>query len=235
MSELTRPATLSVHFLRPGSAGPVEVRARSRRRGRRSESVSAALVQDGKEIAASLAAFVDGPLPGLDHDFLPFPTEMPGKSAWRSVGELRDGYGLEHDAVWDQLEVRLERWDERDDRDPSGRAWFRFHPTASFSDALIDACRVVVAADTVIASAGVRAHTDAVVGYSHFPVTVDLNVAFHHAPKTEWLFGEVESSISTEGLMAGTVRMWNDDGMLCGTALSTMLWLSDDAITGPRG
>ena len=33
--------------------------------------------------------------------------------------------------------------------------------------------------------------------------------------------------------MARMVLMWNEDGMLCGTALSTMLWLSGDPINDP--
>jgi len=230
---LPRPAALSVHFLRSAVAGPFEFHPRSLRRGRRCESISGVLSQDGKSVAASLAAFVDDELVGLDHDLVPQPVELPGKRTHPSVGELRDRFGLERSLPWEQLEVRLEAWADRTDRDPTARAWFRFHPTATFADQMMEACRVVVALDTTIGVTGLRPHTDAIVGHSSFPPSMDLNVAFHHAPRTDWLFGETEASISTQGLMAGTARMWNEDVELCATALSTMCWLSSEPIVGP--
>ena len=230
---LPRPAALSVHFLRAAIAGPFAFHPRSLRRGRRSESISGVLSQDGKAVAASLAAFVDDELVGLDHDLVSRPIELPGKTTHPSVGELRDQFGLECSLPWEQLEVRLEAWADRTDRDPTARAWFRFHPTATFEDQVMEACRVVVAVDTTIGVTGLRPHTDAIVGHSSFPPSMDLNVTFHHPPRTEWLFGETEASISTKGLMAGTARMWNEDAELCATALSTMFWLSSEPIVGP--
>jgi acyl-CoA thioesterase II len=232
-AELPRPATVSIHFLRPAIEGPFEFQPRSLRRGRRSESMSGVMFQGGKAVAASLAAFVADELSGLDHDLVAPPVGLPDKTKHPSVDELRDRFGLERSLPWEQLEVRLEAWADRTDRDPTARSWFRFHPTATFDDRVLEACRVVVAVDTTIGVTGLRPHTEAIVGHSSFPPSMDLNVTFHHAPRTEWLFGETEASISTGGLMAGTVRMWNEDGELCGTALSTMFWLSSDPIVGP--
>ncbi len=70
-----QPRSLTMHFLRPASVGPVTVRATVERRGRTLSTVTARLEQEGKLLALALAAFStpwespllpDAPMPDVE-------------------------------------------------------------------------------------------------------------------------------------------------------------------------
>ncbi len=76
-----RPRTLTLHYLRPPAAGPCEVAVTVERAGRGLSTVSARLVQDGRDCILALAALgSDRPGPELhDHPApdVPGPEELP--------------------------------------------------------------------------------------------------------------------------------------------------------------
>lgn len=71
-----QPRSFTVHFLRPPTAGPVEIRPVVERTGRSLSTVTARLEQGGKPIALAIGAF-SGAYPGEPFDVAPMPQVEP--------------------------------------------------------------------------------------------------------------------------------------------------------------
>ena len=123
---------------------------------------------------------------------------------------------------WDNLEhwpcEWIEDWPPPGPRPPRSDTWFRFRPTATFDDPVVDACRSVVILDTMGWPATTMAHSWA------WPIgapppwiapSLDLHVRFHRAtPASDVLFCRCESPLADEGLISAEGRLWAADGTL---------------------
>lgn len=225
------PASLAVHYLGRGAFEEVQVEVRSLRRTRRAEALAVSMTQGGRAVAEALAWFVDRDLPGLEHDETEMP-EVPPPDAFPTMIERQRANGIESPfRFWDNLDYRPLQW--RDEWPPPGplpavsEGWFRFRPTATFEDPLVDAARLVVVLDTMGWPAATNAHA-----WKWSPQgppewiapSLDLFVRFHQAaPGSEHLFARVTAPLSVGPLITTEGRVWAADGRPLASAASQLL------------
>src|SRR4051812_37443463 len=147
------PAPLSVHYLARGSFDEVQLTVRSLRRTRRAEAVAVSMTQGDRHIAEGLAWFVDADLAGLEHDVTEMPS-VPLPETVPTMAERNAEVGIGNPfTFWDNVENRMldwrSEWPPPGPLPPTSDSWFRFLPTATFDDPLVDAARLVVVLDTV--------------------------------------------------------------------------------------
>jgi acyl-CoA thioesterase len=91
--------------------------------------------------------------------------------------------------------------------------WYRFQPAATFDDPFVDAGRAVIILDTFAWPAGANPHRTPERRYAG--VNLDVVAWFYEpAPDCEWLLCDYESPIAKDGLVAGSGRVWSEDGRL---------------------
>lgn len=226
-SGLSRPASLVCHFLGVAGFHEVELRTETLRRSRRAESTRVSMVQDGHLVLEALVWSVADGMDGLVHDAAPAP-DVPGPEAVASVEERLAGENLPRHRFFDNFEERpidwVDDWEHRPAGEPLHRCWYRFRPRAVFSDAWIDACRLVVVVDTFQWPAAVRAHAGG--SLRHIAPSLDLACRFHRPAvddDAQWLLVEARSPVADEGLVAGTAAVWDRSGRLLASGGQQML------------
>lgn len=198
------PLSVSGHYLAPARAGRCQVRIEPVRLGRRMATVSAALIQDGRELIRVLGTFgqtsgehpllVDGrapDLPSYDDCVLPPSAAEPP-----------------YPALNDRLSTRLRPGDDGFNRgQPTGRAeiagWFAFADRAP-----IDAIALMLAADAFappVFNAGI--------GPSWVP-TLELTVHVRAIPAPGRLRCRFATHFVQGGLLSEDGEMWDDAGVL---------------------
>jgi acyl-CoA thioesterase II len=225
------PASLAVHYLARAGFDEVELRVRSLRRTRRAEAVAVSMVQGERPIAEAMAWFVERDLPGLEHDVTAMPA-VPAPEEVPTMAERHAEVGIESPfRFWDNVENRMldwhAEWPPPEPLDPVSETWFRFQPTATFTDPLVDAGRLVVVLDTMGWPAATRAHAwqwtpDG--PPSWVAPSLDLFVRFHvAAPESEYLFVRTEAPVAAGALITTEGRAWSRDGRLLASAASQLL------------
>lgn len=226
-SGLARPASLVCHFLDVAAFDEVELHTETLRRSRRAESTRVAMVQGGRRVLEALVWSVADGMDGLVHDAAP-PPDVPGPEAVPSVEERLAGEGTRPHRFFDNLEERpidwVAAWESRPAGEPLHRCWYRFRPRAVFSDAWVDAGRLVIVVDTFQWPAAVRAHAGGTL--SHIAPSLDLACRFHRpaaGDDAQWLLVEARSPVADEGLVAGTASVWDRTGRLLASGGQQML------------
>ena len=225
------PASLAVHYLARGSFEEVQLEVRSLRRTRRAEAIGVRMTQGDRAIAEGLAWFVDRDLPGLEHDETAMP-EVAGPDDLPTMLERQAAAGIQSPfRFWDNIDYRPLRW--LDDWPPPGplppvsEGWYRFQPTPTFADPLVDAARLVVVLDTMGWPAATQAHA-----WKWSPdgppewvaPSLDLFVRFHQAaPECEHLFVRAEAPVAANALISTEGRAWSRDGRLLASSGSQLL------------
>jgi hypothetical protein len=105
------------------------------------------------DIAEGMAWFVDADLAGLEHDVTQMPSVPPPETV-PTMAERNAEAGMGNPfRFWDNLENRMldwrSEWPPPGPLPPTSDSWFRFLPTATFDDPLVDAARLVVVLDTM--------------------------------------------------------------------------------------
>ncbi len=225
------PASLAVHYLARGAFEEVQLSVRSLRRTRRAEAVAVSMTQGDRAIAEALAWFVADGLPGLEHDETSMPEVDPPDGLPTMIERQREK-GIESPfRFWDNLDYRPLQW--RDDWPPPGpqpavsEGWFRFQPTATFADPLVDAGRMVVVLDTMGWPAAANAHAwewDPEGPPRWMAPSLDLYIRFHQAaPDSEHLFARIGAPIAVGPLITTEGRLWSLDGRLLASVSSQLL------------
>ena len=141
----------------------VHLQVRSLRRTRRAEAVAVSMTQGDRAIAEGLAWFVDRDLPGLEHDETAMP-EVAGPEGLPTMVERQAAAGIESPfRFWDNLENRPLRGATTGPHPGPHPAGVRVagsasSPTATFTDPLVDAARLVVVLDTMGWPAATQVH-----------------------------------------------------------------------------
>ena len=230
-TDLPVPASLAVHYLARAGFDEVQLQVRTLRRTRRAEAVAVSMTQGDRAIAEGLAWFIGSDLPGLEHDETAMP-EVAGPEGLPTMTERQRAAGIESPfRFWDNLENRPLRW--LDDWPPPGpmppvsESWFRFRPTATFDDPLVDAARVVVVLDTMGWPAATNVHAwqwSPEGPPSWVAPSLDLYVRFHQAvPDSEHLFVRMEAPLAAGALITTEGRAWSQDGRLLASGSSQLL------------
>jgi acyl-CoA thioesterase len=230
-ASLPVPASLAVHYLARGAFEEVHLEVRSLRRTRRAEAVAVSMTQGDRPIAEALAWFVDRDLPGLEHDITSMP-EVADPETFPTMLERQAEAGIESPfRFWHNLENRplgwRDSWPPPEPLPPVSEGWFRFTPTATFADPLVDAGRLVVILDTMgwPAASGAHAWKWSPDGPPEWVApSLDLFVRFHQAaPESEFLFSRHEAPLAAGALIATEGRVWSQDGRLLASSASQLL------------
>jgi acyl-CoA thioesterase len=132
---------------------------------------------------------------------------------------------------WENIAYRPLRW--LDDWPPPGplpavsEGWYRFEPTATFDDPLVDAGRLVILLDTMGWPAATNVHAwqwDHEAPPEWVAPSLDLYVRFHQAaPESDQLFVRTTAPKAANALITTEGRVWAQDGRLLASAASQLL------------
>jgi acyl-CoA thioesterase II len=220
-AQIRSPASFYCQFLRVARFEAIEARVNVVQSGRRSEAIRVSLLQDDKPVAEAL---LRNALPGegLEHTAYRAP-EAPDPESLPAFEDLRRP-DMPKLPFWDNVEGRVIRPERfvpgREPLPPHWLEWYRFRPTATFSDPFLDACRSLVLIDTLGWPAARLQHPE-----PHFRAPNLDVVAFFHAPiaHSEWLLCEQEAPIARSGLIATTARIFDRDGALVASGSAQLL------------
>lgn len=222
LTALTRPASITVHFLGVAAFGPVELAVRSLRRTRRAESLAVSMTQGERPVLEAIA-WVVAEGEGLEHAAWTLP-DVPGPASIPPMEER-----LPEDApmfpFWRNLECRscdwIEDWDGRPPGQFRERSWYRFRPVATFADPFVDAGRALLVLDTVFWPVASRGHP---ANDEWYAPSLDVQVRFHGLePDAEFLLVDAHSPTAADGLVGGTGAVWSQSGRLLATGGQQML------------
>ncbi|HWH31123.1 MAG TPA: thioesterase family protein [Egibacteraceae bacterium] len=220
------PASLTCHHLSVASFDPVELEVVSLRATRRAESLRVTMWQQDKRIVESLVWLVT-PGDGLLHD-ADTPPDVADPDALPSLPELLGAERRNPPSYrfWDNFEARPLDWNGPFEQRPAGeprvRNWYRYTPTATFDDPVVDAIRSLILLDTMSWPAARRAHPPGPLPY--VAPTLDVAVQFHRAaPASEWLLVEGVAPVAEQGLAAYSAKVWSRDRRLLASAAGQML------------
>ena len=221
-ASLPRPAAFSCQYLAVGNFDePVRAHVRSTRQTKRAEALTVELTQGDRLLLTAQSWFIVDDHAGLEHDF----SRMPDVRAWSeypTVEEHLTRMGVpEEERVsrfrfWHNFEERPtvwhDNWEDRPAGEPEFSNWLRYAVTPDTKNEAIDACRLVVLADTVSWPAATRAYSGPL---PWMAPSLDLNVQFHRfRPESEWLLMYGRADVSSEGLFAFNGQVWSQDGAL---------------------
>jgi acyl-CoA thioesterase-2 len=220
-AKIRTPASIYCQFLRVARFETVQARVTVVQQGRRSESIRVSLLQHDKPV---LEALVRTALPGdgLAHVAYRCP-EVPAPETLPALDQLWRP-DMPKVPFWDNIEARVirpERFEEeRRAMPPHWLEWYRFRPTATFVDPVVDAARALVLIDTLGWPAAWLRHPNSKFRAPNLDV-----VAFFHAGATDsqWLLCEQESPIGQNGLLGTRARVFHRDGRLVASGGAQLL------------
>lgn len=210
------------------------------RRGRRSESLSVGMTQDGRPVLQALVRTA-ADAPGYEHQE-PQAPDVPPPQALRSVDELLAPHERPPFRFWENVERRPvnrdwlhrggaggetgetgtaeqpgtagQRGHPAEPRRAVAREWARFRPTATFADPFLDAARALILLDTFGWPAAYRRYRDR----SMVAPNLDTAAWFHRFnPRSEWLLIDQECQVGHAGLLGVGGRVWDAEGQLLAT------------------
>ena len=193
------PRSITLHYLRPPTAGSCEVTVTVERSGRGLTTVSARLAQDGRDCVLALAALgvvrpgpdiSDAPMPSV-----PPPEELPPREGGPQV-PIRHRYDTRHTIGTPPFELG--------DAALSG-GWIR-----TSDDDPVDELLLLALTD---------AWPPAIFSRAEVPIgvpTVDLTVHFRQAPPRVpgWCLVRFRTTVAAEGYLEEDGEVWSADGTL---------------------
>ena len=202
------PRSLTVHYLRPPAVGPVDVAVKIERTGRTLTTASAALLQGGRVLALSLAAFATS-REGFSFDDRPKPALRPASECPRFRDKYPGGVEMQnrYDARWG-LGGEL---GAGEDRALLG-GWIRFDEPR-----VADALAVAAYTDAFAPAVFTRATSRSGIG----PVpTIDLTIHFRaplplpNARTDDYCAVVFSSTVARDGFVEEDGEVWSQDGVL---------------------
>jgi acyl-CoA thioesterase II len=204
------PASFTCQFLSPARFEAIDLDVEVRRASRRAASISVRIHQAGTAILDAQVWFAT-PTDIVNHDHAKthrhgHPDDHAPVSAYTDEQPRF--------AFWGNFEAKpldwIEDWETFPGGEPEWAHWVRFVPTATFTDPVLEAARLLLLADLPSFPAAVRAHP----GPNTFvSPSLDLAVQFHRlADLGEWLLVQGVAPIADRGLMAFRSEVWSADG-----------------------
>jgi acyl-CoA thioesterase len=97
----------------------------------------------------------------------------------------------------------------------------RFRPRATYDEAAVDACRLLLAGDSMEWPAATRAHRSPI---EFIAPTAQLTARFHRLdPASEWLLCETTAPVAADGMIGSGATIWSESGNLLATTVQQML------------
>jgi len=200
------PVTVTAHYLRPGTPGPVAVLCERIKEGKRFTTVSATLLRDGRPLLRLLGAFGSlAETPDTPERVDGEPPQLPPVEA--CIGTDADG-AFDAPAFHSRIDLRLHPDDAGFRRgQPSGearmRGWFRLRDGEA-----LDGPALLLGTDAFPPT----------VFNARLPVawtpTMELTGHLRKRPVAGWLRAEFRSRFVTGGFVEEDGELWDADGRL---------------------
>lgn len=198
------PLSVTAHYLSPPGPGPALVLTERVKSGRSFDTVSARLVQDGKERMRVLACLGDlSARKGLTR-LAARPPAIPPPSSCVSLVELTEQAGRPVPEVMNRFDLRLppdSPWGRPGEGDPFEiTGWIRLRDGAE--------------PDVVSALAFADAFPPTLLGSvaAGWVPTLELTVHIRHRPAPGWLLGSFKTRVLLDGLMEEDGELWDCQG-----------------------
>jgi acyl-CoA thioesterase II len=222
VAEIRQPASLYCHFLNSPKFEEVELEVEVLKKGRRSESFSVRMRQEGKTMLQALIRTA-ADAPGYAHQQIEMP-EVPSPNNLKTYDELRPDDNGPSFSFWKNLEARPTVQKIPDAADQAiVRDWTRFKPQACFDDFFVDAARSLILLDTYGWPAVWRTYQD----LRYIAPNLDTSVWFHRfSPQSEWLLIDHSCPIADRGLMGVQGHVWDQQGQLLASGSAQLCCLT---------
>jgi acyl-CoA thioesterase II len=217
------PASFSCQYFAPAEFAPIDIAVEVRRASKRTAALASSITQAGRPILDAQAWFAaESDLIAHDH------------AAMHPHGHPDDHKGIEEYDVdgppfpfWENFDGKpldwIEDWTTFQGDVPKWAEWLRFRPRASFSDPVVEACRLLVLADLPSYPSATRAHP-AEQPRSWVAPNLDLAVQFHRlAGLGDWLLSSGTAPIADRGLIGFRSEVWTADGVLAASGGGQLL------------
>jgi acyl-CoA thioesterase len=216
VAQIARPRSFYGHFLSSPAFEPVQIEVTVLKRGRRAESFSVAMSQEGKMIMHALVrTVVDAP--GYSHQHPRMPSAPPPEAL--EVYEHSQSEDRRTFRFWENVERRPLAPDAEDASAPVLREWTRFRPVACFEDPFLDAARSLILLDTFGFPAAYQRYRS----WDYLAPNLDTSLWLHRFnPTCEWLLVDHECTVAEQGLMAVSGRIWDTEGALLATGAAQL-------------
>lgn len=219
-AQIKHPASFYCQFIRPARFDHIEARVTVAHSGRRAEAIRVSLVQDHKPVLEGLLRTAL-PGEGLEHICVSAPEVAPPEGLPTLDELLPEGKSF---PFWRNIEARVlltERFvPKRGPLPPRWLEWYRFRPTPTFDDPVVDAARALVLIDTLGWPATWLQHPKP----KFLAPSLDVVTFFHaSATRSEWLLAEHESPIARGGLVGSSGRVFTRDGALVASGGAQLL------------
>jgi acyl-CoA thioesterase II len=209
-AEIRRPRSFYCHFLSSPSFAAVQVDVGALKRGRRAESFTATMTQDGKPILQALIkTATDGP--GYEHQHPVMPDVPPPEQV--EIYEHAPPSGRTAFRFWENVE-RRPIVPPVEDRSPVVREWTRFRPTSCFQDPFVDAARALILLDTYGFPAAYQRYRS----WDYLAPNLDTSIWLHQFnPDCQWLLIDHQCTVAMHGLIGVSGNIWDTGGRLLAT------------------
>lgn len=196
--------SLTVHYLRPATSGPAEVRIRTIRQGRTLTTLAADLVQDGGHVATALAAFATARETALAfHDAKPAYATTPDDappSSWPDALLPPISHRFEYRPL--TTETVFAGGDRAE-----AAAWIRPREEQSYDPVLL-----ATVSDALVPAVFVKATAPLAA------VTLDLTVHFRtpatRPPSEGWCLAAFRSTVAADGYVEEDGELFDENGTL---------------------
>jgi acyl-CoA thioesterase-2 len=211
VAQIARPRSFYCHFLSSPAFEFVQVEVTVLKRGRRAESFSVTMSQEGKTILqAMIKTAADAP--GYSHQHPPMPSVPPPEAL--DVYEHLPSPQQRAFRFWENIERRPVTPDPQEPPTPVLREWTRFRPTPCFDDPFLDAARSLILLDTFGFPAAYQRYRS----LDYLAPNLDTSLWLHRFnPTCEWLLVDHECTVAEHGLMGVSGRIWDTGGALLAT------------------
>lgn len=210
VAQIKRPASFYCHFLSVPRFDMVDLEVTVLKQGRRSESLSVQMLQQGKVVLSALVrTAVEGPGYQGQHTHMPSVARPEGLKNYAQLWPDASGPRMK---VWSNMEGRpTDQSTLPVPREAKAKDWVRFQPRACFDDIFVDAARSLILLDMYGWPAAYRAYLDD----RYRATSLDISTWFHQfAPRSEWLLVDHECLIANDGLIGVDGKVWDNEGRL---------------------
>lgn len=239
-STMTRPVSVSCHYVNEAKVGPADLEVTTLRSTDRASSFLVQMKQDGKDILTALVAAApsvdvgptlnwqeapaapspeEGEATILDDDVLALMGDEP---FWKNL-EFRMIKGLmgshNYPGVEDLTEEEMKYVPRRD---AHIRGWQRMPCGEGQKDLWVDACRSVIITAAMQFATVADPFTPPL---TFIAPTMSLTVDFHtFHPEADWLLADALGSHVGDGILGAETRLWTQNGDFICTANSKMTY-----------
>ncbi len=208
----THVARLTIELLRPVPLGPLEVRTRTVRPGKKVQLIEATVLSDGTEVARAVGLRMrekplDLPDPGPEPDRLATGPEAAERFAFERVGPISFGGAMEIAPVRGAI-----------DRVGGATVWFRLAVPLVAGEEISPLMRVAAAADF---GNGVSAVVDWNAGWMF--INPDLTIYLRRYPVSEWVAIDAVTHPSDRGVGFAEAAIYDEDGRI-GRSVQSLLF-----------